>query len=310
MKILLTGSRGMLGRNLEPRLLSRGHDVVAVTSKNLDLRDLRETSDLISQVSPDCIVHLAARVGGIGANIEGGESFFRENIDIDNSVFKAALDQGVKNLLYMGSSCMYPSNLVVPMSEAELWSGPLEKTNEPYAVAKLLGTRFVDSVAITEGLAWRTFIASNLYGPFDHFSPARAHMVASVIARMYAAMLEGAPSIEMWGDGTPRREFTYVEDLADFIAEVVVDLARFPTHMNVGVGEDFEIVTFYRAIAKTIGYRGQIVSNPQKPNGTMRKIMDSSVARNLGWAPTTDLEKGLQLTMKYFLESQQSEGVV
>jgi len=302
MKILVTGSSGMLGKNLLPKLLAVHHEVIPLTSRDVDLRNEEMTVSFVKRFRPDCIIHLAARVGGIAANIEGGEKFFRENIEIDQSVFKAAIQVEVSKLIYMGSSCMFPSTLNRPMLEEDLWTGPLEKTNEPYAVSKLLGTRFVQSVAITEGLSWRTLITSNLYGPHDHFGSLRSHLIAAVIDRIYKAKISGVREVEMWGDGTPRREFTFVEDVASFIADNIMFIESFPPYMNIGVGEDHEVIHYYHEIASILGYEGSIIANRKKPNGTMRKLMDSSRAHSLGWLPKTKLREVLISTVNFYQE--------
>jgi GDP-L-fucose synthase len=305
VKLLVTGAGGLLGKNLIPELIAEGHEVRAVESKEVDLRNFKLTSNLICNTKPDGIIHLAARVGGIGANIEGGYRFFRENVEIDQSVFRAAIENEVLSLVYMGSSCMYPCNLDKPMKEDQLWNGPLEKTNEPYALAKLMATKYVESVSIEEGLSWRTFIASNLYGPHDHFGSNRSHMVAAVIERISKAKELGLDSIEMWGDGKPRREFTYVGDVTQFISSNISHLEKLPNFMNLGFGTDYEVITYYQEISSILEYQGVIVPNLDKPNGTMRKIMDSSLAHAFGWSPKIGLREGLQLTINSF---QQAKG--
>ncbi len=302
--MVLTGATGMLGRNLEPLLHAKNYEVLATSTLRVDLRNWEDTHSLIRDFNPEIIIHLAARVGGIGANVAGGDAYFQENVDMDQSVFRAAIMERVPKLLYIGSSCMYPSNHTESMTEQHLWMGPLEKTNEPYALAKLMGTKYVQSVASLRKVAWRTLIASNLYGPFDHFGETKSHLIAAVIDRVYMARAQQSAVVEMWGSGRPRREFTYVYDFAEFIVGKIEEIETLPEILNVGIGEDYSVREYYEMISKILGFTGTINSNLERPDGVYRKLLDSSLARSHGWDPKTSIEIGLQKTIDHFLKEK------
>lgn len=304
MKVFLTGGHGMLGRHIHKQLMDLGHIVIAPRSSELDLSDSSKTEAFISELAPDAIVHCAALVGGIQANIQGGGDFLIKNLEIDNSVIFAARDLGVKNFIYIGSSCMYPANRMEPLVPEDILSGPLEPTNANYALAKITGAKAVESLDGVDGRAWKTFISSNLYGPGDHFDPRRSHLLAAIIAKVVEAKEENAASIEMWGDGVVRREFTYVEDFAHWVTSSLNHLQDFPSLINAGCGVDYSVREFYEIVMRELTFKGQLVSNPDKPNGNLRKLMDSSVAMELGWNPQTTIADGILKTHKWYLENR------
>jgi len=302
-RVLVTGANGMLGKSVTRSLAASSYEVIAVTRKEIDLTDSVATKRYIEKNSPDAIVHAAALVGGIQANISGGGKFLLENLAIDHSLLTAARELKIKNLIYIGSSCMYPANRNSALSEDQILSGPLEKTNENYALAKIAGSRMVQSIAMDYQLNWRTFIASNLYGPNDHFGSDKSHLLSAIISKAVEAM-ENNSSIEMWGDGTPRREFTYVVDFAEWIGKSINNLAQLPQNLNLGFGVDYSVKEFYQIVLNVIGYECEIIPNLAKPNGNMRKLMDSSKARDFGWNPKTSIELGTSQTVKWYLSSR------
>jgi GDP-L-fucose synthase len=231
-KVLVTGSTGMLGTLVADALESRGYHVMRHTREIVDLLDRGQTEEFIFGSKPDVIIHCAAVVGGIQANVDGGARFFLENYLIDHNVLTSALNCEVTNLVYIGSSCMYPANQLQPLKVQDLFSGKLESTNEDYAIAKLTGMRLTKSVAELKGFNWRTFIASNLYGPGDHFESEHSHLLASIIYKAFRASRKSLDFITMWGDGTPRREFTYAPDFAEWISRKVDSLIELPLVMS------------------------------------------------------------------------------
>jgi len=304
MKVFLTGGRGMLGRHLMTELELLGHQVVAPNSSELDLRDPLATSTFIERTAPDAVIHAAAVVGGIQANIDGGGRFLTENLEIDHSVIFGAKNLGVKNFIYIGSSCMYPANRMEPLQVSDILSGPLEPTNASYALAKITGAKAVESFDSVEGFNWKTLIASNLYGPGDHFEPGRSHLLAAIIFKVQAAKEEKSAQIVMWGDGKVRREFTYVIDFAKWVGASISNLQNFPSLVNVGCGDDFTVQEFYEMVMRDLSFEGELVADLSKPNGNRRKLMDSSVARSLGWNPSTTISKGIVETNRWLLENR------
>ena len=303
MKVFLTGGRGMLGQHIKQQLERVGHEVLAPSSAELNLIDIDATSEFIADSKPDAVIHCAAVVGGIQANIEGGGRFLTENLVIDHSVIFGARNAGVSDFLYIGSSCMYPANRLEPLQVSDLLSGPLEPTNASYALAKITGAKAVEAFDSVKELNWKTFIASNLYGPGDHFEPTRSHLVAAIISKVQEAKERGDESLIMWGDGKVKREFTYVIDFAEWIAVSISNLERFPSLINVGCGVDFTVQEFYEIAMKELEFDGKLEADLSKPNGNLRKLMDSSVARGLGWNPSTSINEGISNTHKWLMEN-------
>jgi nucleoside-diphosphate-sugar epimerase len=302
--VLVTGSNGMLGKAICNKFISEGIEVIGVTREKVDLRNSQNTLKFFSKYEINLIVHCAAIVGGIQANIKGGTKFFLENILIDNSVLFAARYQGVKNLIYIGSSCMYPANVDHSLKEDELLAGPLEPTNENYALAKLFGSRMTSSIAIEDDVNWRVFVASNLYGPNDHFNTDKSHLLAAIISKAVSAKENNLKSIEMWGDGTPKREFTHVIDFADWVFDSSLFLKRLPFILNTGIGQDYSVVDYYKKVLTALNLDITVAANLKMPNGNYRKLMDSTLARNFGWNPKINIDEGIKSTIKWYLENR------
>jgi GDP-L-fucose synthase len=301
-RVLVTGANGMLGRSVTNSLIKSNYEVIAITRKEVDLTDPIATKKIVEKHAPDSIVHCAALVGGIQANILGGGKFLLQNLAIDSSLLTAAKELEVKGLVYIGSSCMYPANRDSALTEDQLLTGPLEKTNENYALAKIIGSRMVEAIALEFDLNWRTFIASNLYGPYDHFGSNKSHLLSAIIAKAIdAKKIKG--TIEMWGDGKPRREFTYVEDFSNWIANSINKLATLPQNLNLGIGIDHTVHEFYSMVLNAMDYQTEVIPNLDKPNGNMRKLMDSSKARAVGWDPKTSIEVGISETINWYLSN-------
>lgn len=301
MKILITGASGMLGTEIAQEAMRSGHEVLLPNHGELDLRNELATYEYLKLISPDAIYHCAAKVGGISANIANPSEFLTDNIRIDNSVLGAAKSLEIPNLIYMGSSCMYPRNLVHAMKEEEILTGQLEPTNESYALAKLVGWKTVQLNSTNQN--WRTVVLSNLYGPRDHFEENRSHLLAAIIAKTSQAKKSGASEIEMWGNGDSRREFTFAKDVAEFLISSLPSLEKFPATLNVGAGIDYSVLEYYEFVSKIMGYEGVIVPNLTRPTGMARKLMDVGRATALGWNPKTNIRDGIEMTSTWYLRN-------
>ena len=237
MKVLLTGSRGMLGSAIL-KVIPSSYDVEKPTRAELNLLSPQDVTSFIANSKPDVIIHVAAKVGGIQANIDNPFEFLTENLRIDLNVLTAAQASAIPRLFYIGSTCMYPKDQAGPLVEKDILTGILEPTNEGYALAKIIGSKIVEIVATKENLNWRVLIPSNLYGPGDNFNPNGSHLVAAIIRKVDHAIKTDSPMIEMWGDGKSRREFTFVDDVAQFICYSLTNMELLPTKMNIGTGLD------------------------------------------------------------------------
>ena len=305
MRILLTGSRGMLGSSIKRHLIDTKFDLLAPTSADLDLLDAKAVDDYVRINKPDAVIHAAARVGGIQANIDSPHEFLTENIRMDSNLLTASLEYRVPNLIYMASSCMYPRETFQPMQESQILTGALEPTNEGYALAKLVATKTVELASVQYGFKWRSLILSNLFGPGDHFNSDKSHLLAAIITKVEAAKRTNAPEIIMWGTGDVRREFTYVEDVADFIATKIFALENLPPALNIGVGQDYSVIEYYQMVAQYAGYLGKINADASKPEGMKQKLMNIEVAQKLGWNPSTSIQDAIAQTYDWYLESLQ-----
>lgn len=293
----------MLGSALARFAVEAGIDVLAPGREVLDLKDIRQVRKFLNDNKPESVIHAAALVGGISANIAHPVEFLSENIRMDNNLLQSCNENGVERLIYIGSSCMYPRNLPSPMSVDQLFSGKLEPTNEGYALAKLVGTKHVQYVSETKKVPWKVFIPSNLYGPGDHFAPDRSHLIAAIIRKVVDTKINRSASIEMWGDGLARREFTYVDDLADFTIASIDKLETMPIAMNIGTGIDYSISEYYDLVMEVLNVRAEIRADTSKPVGMTQKLLDVSVARNHGWNPKTDIRAGITTAINWYLRA-------
>jgi GDP-L-fucose synthase len=299
--VVVTGANGMLGKSVCEKFKIEGFDVLEITREKVDLMDANKTLEYFSRYKIDLIVHCAAVVGGIQANIDGGTKFFTDNVRIDSSVLFAGRALGIENFIYIGSSCMYPANIDHPLKENDILTGALEPTNKNYALAKIFGAHLTTSIAIENNLNWRVFIASNLYGPYDHFGTDKSHLLSAVIAKSIEAKEKGETKIDMWGDGQPKREFTFVTDFADWIFNSSKILNNLPHVLNTGIGEDYSVIEYYNKVLNTLGYSCEVVANKSKANGNMRKLMDSSIAMKFGWSPKVGIDEGIKKTIDWYL---------
>jgi GDP-L-fucose synthase len=314
-KIYVAGHRGMVGSAIVRRLLATGHPgehIVTRTHAELDLTDQAAVRGFFTTERPDQVYLAAAKVGGIHANNVYPAEFIYDNLMMEANIVDAAYRSGVRKLLFLGSSCIYPKLAPQPMAETALLTGTLESTNEPYAIAKIAGIKLCESYNRqygNEGVDYRSVMPTNLYGPGDNYHPDNSHVIPALLRRFHEARLAKAPSVTIWGSGTPRREFLYVDDMASACVHVMgLDKATYDqhtqpmlSHINVGYGDDVTIADLAKAVARTVGYEGRIEQDPTRPDGTPRKLMDSSRLHSLGWKAQVPLEVGLAMAYEDFL---------
>jgi GDP-L-fucose synthase len=298
----VAGHRGLVGSAIWRRLESEGYtNLVGRTSAEVDLRDREATFDLLREVRPRYLILAAARVGGILANDQYPAEFLSDNLRVQVNVMDAAQEADVERLVFLGSSCIYPKAAPQPIKEEYLMTGPLEPTNDAYAIAKIAGILQVQSARKQYGRRWISAMPTNLYGPGDNFSPATSHVLPALIRRYVDAKENGLDSVTNWGSGTPKREFLYVDDLARAIVFLMEEYDS-PETINVGTGEDQSIREIAELVAKVVGYEGEIAWDTSKPDGMPRKQLDVTRLKALGWNPTMSLEDGLRHTVKWFHE--------
>ena len=278
-------------------------ELIVVTRDVVDLTDRQATSALIAREQPELIIHAAAKVGGVQDKINKPATYLLDNLLIDTSVLGGAIDAQVPNVLYIGSAVVYPEHYRQPFIEDDILAGPLEPANEGYAIAKIAATKLCEYAEKQYGFNYRVAAPSNLYGPNDDYSLGHGHLVAAAIAKIQAAQDAGSETVEVWGDGTARREFTYVVDLADWLVDQADKLEAWPPMLNLGFGTDHSIREYYEAAAAAIGYTGGFEYDVTKPAGMHQRILDSSAARSLGWNPTTSIADGMAESYAQFLAS-------
>ena len=300
-KILILGSTGLVGSNLYEKYLEKypNANILAPKRYSLNLNDWKDTLDYLLTHKPDIVFLCAAKVGGIKANNDFKASFITENLKIQTNVIEGCFLAGIKKLVFLGSSCIYPKNAEVPIKEESLLSGYLEPTNDAYAIAKIAGIKMCQSYRQQYGSDYISVMPCNLYGPGDNFDLTSSHVLPALIRKFHEAKLENKESVEIWGTGKPMREFLYVEDLAEALIYLSENYSD-ERIINVGAGQDVTISDLADIIAKEIGYEGNIIFNSEYPDGTMRKVMDTSRISNLGWKPKTSLEEGIRKTYEYY----------
>jgi GDP-L-fucose synthase len=296
----VAGHRGLAGSAVWRQLAGAGFtNLVGRTSAELDLRDRGPVFRFFEADRPRTVVLAAARVGGIAANAAEPVDFLSDNLRVQVNVLDAALATGVERLLFLGSSCIYPKLAAQPIREEALLSGPLEPTNDAYAIAKIAGVLHVQAARRQHGVHWVSAMPTNLYGPGDSFDPLRSHVLPGLLRRIALAAAEDAPEVVVWGTGTPRREFMHVDDLARACL-LVLDAYDSPVPINIGTGEDVTIRELAETIARVVGYRGRLVFDPSRPDGTPRKLLDVSRLSALGFRPAVGLEDGIRATYAWW----------
>ena len=301
--VYVAGHRGMVGGALVRRLARENVTIVTAARGEVDLRDQAAVNGWFAKNRPQVVFHAAAKVGGIVANNTLRAEFIYENIVIGTNVIQAAHSNGAQKLMFLGSSCIYPKLAAQPLREDSLLTGPLEPTNEPYAIAKIAGVKMVEAYRAQYGSDFVNVMPTNLYGPGDNYHPEYSHVVAALIRRFHEAKESGAPSVVVWGTGTPRREFLYVDDMADACVHLMKNYSS-DQLVNIGTGEDITIAEFARVVAEIVRYKGSIEFDASKPDGTPRKLLDVGRLAKLGWRATTPLKDGIKLAYQAFLKER------
>jgi nucleoside-diphosphate-sugar epimerase len=302
MKILLTGSRGMVGNNITEHSMSSKHEILLPSSKELNLIDVLAVQSYIKINKPDMIIHAAGIVGGIEANIANPVKFLVDNMQMGLNILMSAKAGGVKKFMNLSSSCMYPKDAKNSLSEDLILKGELEPTNEGYAIAKLACTKLCEYISREDNsYQYRTVIPCNLYGKYDKFDPSCSHMIPAVIRKINDAKNNNLESIDVWGDGSARREFMYAADFADFVYYAIDHFEKMPQNLNVGMGHDYSINEYYQKIANVVGYQGEFTHDLSRPTGMQKKLINSTKLKEFGWQYQTTIEQGILKTYDFFL---------
>lgn len=306
MRTYVAGINGMVGSAIAIEARLEGHEVIGKPSKQLDFTDRSAVFNELQITKPDSLIVAAAKVGGIGANSSMPVDFLSINLQIQTNLLDAAHAANINKVLFLGSSCVYPRLAPQPITESSLLTGELEPTNEPYAIAKIAGLKLVEAYRRQFGHRWISAMPTSLYGPRDNFNPVTAHVLPMLMHRFHHAKVSGAQSVEIWGDGSPLREFLHVQDFARACL-ILLDNFDSPVAINIGSGSEISIENLAALIAKTVGYSGDTTFNVSRPNGTPRKLLDGVLIKRLGWKPSIELEEGIALTYEWFLSNQSED---
>jgi GDP-L-fucose synthase len=305
--LFLTGGSGMVGRNIQDHPQAANWTIQAPSSRELNLMDSAAVAAFIADHQPDLIVHSAGKVGGIRANMAEPVAFLDHNVMIGRNVIIGAQAAGVKRLINLGSTCIYPRAAPNPLSEELLLTGAMEPTNEGYAIAKIFALKLCEYIRRQDdSFLYKTLIPCNLFGIYDKFDSQKSHLVPAIIHKVHEAQKAGNGTVEIWGDGMARREFMFSADLADAVFRAADDLETIPDLMNLGVGHDHTINYYYETVARAIGWEGSFTHDLSKPVGMTRKLCDTSRQMAWGWQPKTSLEEGIAKTYQHYLETLQS----
>lgn len=302
-KILITGSTGMVGKNLVEKLRwHKNFRLVTPTRTELNLFNLSDIKNYFSKNWPDLIIHLAAKVGGIQANIDHPSEFLLENLSIGLNVITAAKECGITELINISSSCVYPRNREV-LSESDILTGELEPTNEGYALAKICIMRLCEYINKENNFHYKTLIPPNLYGPYDNFNLTTGHLIPAILKKLHEAKIENADVVTIWGDGSARREFLYVQDFVEFVIFAIDKINELPNYLNIGLEYDYSVSDYYKQAAQVVGFHGTFKHDLSKPVGMKKKLLDSMLSKKFNWYAKTALKDGLMKTYRYYLES-------
>jgi nucleoside-diphosphate-sugar epimerase len=301
-RIFLTGGTGMVGLNIRKHPACSGYEIIAPSHCELDLMDEVSVTTFLKDVRPDMVIHAAGMVGGIQANMARPVNFMVDNLKMGMNVVLGARAADVERVLNIGTSCMYPRDATNPLKEEDILKGELEPTNEGYAIAKIACARLCDYITReNSAFSYKTIIPCNLYGPYDKFDPVKSHMIPAVIRKTHEACKRGDATIEVWGDGKSKREFMYVGELADFIFYSLDRFDKLPQYLNVGLGYDFTVNEYYRAVADVIGFQGAFVHDLTMPSGMSQKLVDVSKLNAFGWKSNLTVMEGLKKTYDFYL---------
>jgi GDP-L-fucose synthase len=303
MTILIAGATGLVGSAIVRELDRTGKLNTGISSKDVDLLDRAATFKFLKEFKPSAVIDAAARVGGIGANDAQPVAFLTQNIQIQSNLMDAAHGAGVKNFVFLGSSCIYPKNSAQPIKEEYIMTGELESTNSAYAIAKIAGLELIKAYRKQFGHKWISVMPTNLYGPNDNFDLQNSHVFPALIRKFVDAKKTNASSVTLWGTGTPKREFLHVDDLAK---AVLICLEKYDSdqHINIGSGEDLSIKDLATKVSKAAGFTGDVIWDSSKPDGTPRKVLDVTKIKNLGWKPSISLDEGIAQTIQWYQENK------
>jgi GDP-L-fucose synthase len=303
MSILVAGATGLVGSAIVRELNRCGKPNTGISSKDVDLLDRSATFKFVKEFKPSAVIDAAARVGGIGANNAQPVEFLTQNIQIQSNLMDAAHEAGVKNFVFLGSSCIYPKNSAQPIKEEYIMTGELESTNSAYAIAKIAGLELIKAYRKQFGHKWISVMPTNLYGPNDNFDLQNSHVFPALIRKFVDAKKTNASSVTLWGTGTPKREFLHVDDLAK---AVLICLEKYDSdqHINVGSGEDLSIKELAIKVSNAAGFTGEVIWDSSKPDGTPRKVLDVTKIKNLGWKPSISLDEGIAQTIQWYQENK------
>ncbi len=305
--ILITGGSGMVGRNFIENDKAQNFNIISPTSKELNLLDFDKVNAFLSKENPDLIIHAAGRVGGIQANINNPLSFLYENAEMGKNLVVAAKKQNIKKLINISSSCVYPKNMDVALEEEFILKGPLEPTNEGYALAKIFVHKLCNYInEDNDQLSYKTIIPCNLFGKYDDFNLKSGHLLPNIINKIHDAKLNAEDKVIIWGDGSVRREFMYVSDLIDCIFYSIENFSEMPEVMNVGVGKDYTVLDYYKMVAKSFNWQGSFDFDMNKPVGQKQKLVSVNKLNNFGWKSKISIENGIEETVKYYLGSYEN----
>ena len=306
MKTYIAGINGMVGSSISRKLRDEKIEVFGKSSKELDFTNREDTFRELNAISPDVLIIAAAKVGGIGANSTYPVEILTLNLQLQTNLLDAAHEANIGKVIFLGSSCIYPKFAPQPIPESSLLTGPLEPTNEPYAIAKISGVKLVDAYRKEYGHNWISLMPTNMYGPNDNFHIETSHVLPGLLHRFHLAKIQGQSEVKLWGDGTPLREFMHVDDLAKAIFHLL-EIETKESLFNIGSSSELSIFDLAKLIARTVGFEGKIAFDSEKPNGTPRKLLDSSLIKKTGWKAEISLEDGIKSVYDWYLNNHQEK---
>ncbi len=308
MKVLLTGGSGMVGRNILEHKDASQYKILSPSRDELNLLDRDQVQVYLKKELPDFVIHTAGRVGGIEANLSNQLEFFRENIDIGMNLIYSTYSLGIKKLINLSSSCMYPKDADNPITESMILKGQLETTNEGYALSKTVTTRLCEYINMQDrGRNFKTIIPCNIYGRHDNFNKESSHLIPAIISKIHKAKVSGLNEVKIWGDGKARREMMFAADLADFIFLAIDRFEELPQNINVGLGQDHTVLEYYKIVADVLGYKGEFKFDLTKPKGVHQKTVDITLLKKLNWQSNTKLFDGISQAYNFFKEGLRNE---